>query len=330
MGRSDASPSEAGAVDAYGEAFLGAAASAGACLLSNPIDIIRVRLQLASANTHQGGVAVARSLFMNGGMRSGLPAAMAYNVILNGTRFSLFHALDSEGGILDGRPMSSGLLAGSIAGLLASPLARLRTIQQAGTVRTATCALRELAVAPFAGATVWSLRNAGHTATIFALYRMSMEHLETSTMSTSPTALHLASSLFAASASCLLMNPLDVLATRAFHTPPKGVRQRSALRSAIPSVLPLQTVQPSSAPTVSAAVATAYRGLGANLLRTVPHTVLTFVFVELLRGRASLVGRLTTDHEQETFERSADHHAPRRRLALTRTSTLPSAFGGLV
>lgn len=81
----------------------------------------------------------------------------------------------------------------------------------------------------------------------------------------SPTLRHLAASLGAACASCFLMNPLDVYCTRLFHS------------SATPS-----------APAAGAGAglrALFYTGLGANMLRTVPHTVLTFVIAGALRQR---------------------------------------------
>ena len=63
-----------------------------------------------------------------------------------------------------------------------------------------------------AGAPAWALRNAGHTAFIFHLYTEASIYLEdlcSSRMNCHmpPTLLHLASSLFAASVSCVLDEP---------------------------------------------------------------------------------------------------------------------------
>jgi len=307
-------PSEVGSTSV--EALRGGAASAGACLFSNPIDVVRVRLQLGDGRGIGGSAsAVARSLFQAGltsSLGSSLPTAMAYNVTLNSARFALFHALhSSEDGMLHDRPISSGLAAGGIAGFLSSPLARLRTLQQAGGHTTAS-AVRALAAAPFEGATLWSLRNAGHTACIFCLYQTSVTHLESAQVSGSPSVLHLAASLFAASVSCVLMNPLDVLATRAFHTPalPRPIITGGSLGS------------PSGAASGSRALlATAYRGLGVNLLRTVPHTVLTFVFLEALRGKSPLLPTLRLPAVDSCVD------SARARLCERPTDVLPAAFG---
>lgn len=194
-------------------------------------------------------------------LQAGLTPAIFYNIALNATRFSLFRLASSNDHVSLG-PVGSGLFAGGVAGFLSSPLARLRTLLQAG--RPSSESLRALACRPFAGAPVWALRNAGHTAAIFSLYEASYQKLLSS--GGAPSSLtHLASALFAASVSCFVMNPLDVLSTRIFTANPAHTARPSL--SAVPTF-----------------VRTAYRGLGANLLRTVPHTVLTFVFVESLRS----------------------------------------------
>ena len=57
------------------EAILGAAGSAGACVVSHPLDTARARQALGL------GVRAGPSL------ASGMGVAMAYNVVLNGARF---------------------------------------------------------------------------------------------------------------------------------------------------------------------------------------------------------------------------------------------------
>ena len=99
-------------------------------------------------------------------LTAGLGPAMAYNVVLNATRFSLFRAVEADDRV---GPLTNGLFAGGVAGLIASPFARWRTILQAGDGTTRS-SLGELMARPFAGAPAWALRNAGHTAFIFHLY----------------------------------------------------------------------------------------------------------------------------------------------------------------
>lgn len=201
-----------------------------------------------------------------GPLTAGLGPAMAYNVVLNSTRFSLFDALESDGRV---GTATSGLLAGGVAGFLSAPLARWRTLLQAGE---SAASVRARMTQPFAGSGAWALRNAGHTACIFHLFRTAQDALEQAHPPVPSTLLHLAASLCAASVSCLVMNPLDVYCTRIFH-------------SAQATTTPASLSAPPPAASVGAAVRAGYHGLSANLLRTVPHTVLTFVVIEALRSR---------------------------------------------
>jgi len=303
------------------EALRGGAASAAACLLSNPIDVVRCRLQL------EGG---RSGLFHSTGMASSLPAAMAYNVVMNSTRFALFASLSSN----TDRPLTSGLLAGGVAGLVSSPLARLRTLQQAGDHMFASAA-RATAAAPFSGAGIWSLRNAGHTACIFYLYEAALRRLSVRLdgAGVPPLVLYLSASLCASVTSCLLMNPLDVLATRAFHAPPANAAALAAgfhtpthlnTPVAAPSTLRTTLRTPARVPLKWPLLDTAYRGLGANLIRTVPHTVLTFVFLEALRGNVPLLpARPALTLPRDTTPSSVQREGlqERRRGLLARSQT---------
>ena len=119
--------------------------------------------------------------------------------------------------------------------------------------------------------------------------------------------------------SCFLMNPLDVLATRVFAAsaqllppPPRRLAKAAAPAAAAASapVRPLLLLR------------TAYRGLGANLLRTVPHTVLTFVFIEALRERT-----LAPLPSAAATPAAVDADAPRRRVSRRATVGMPSRGG---
>ena len=296
-----------------GEALLGGVASAGACVFSNPIDVIRVRQQLPS-----------RTAFPYAGIQAGLRPALLYNLSLNGARFSLFRVLTDDMG-----PIAAGLASGGVAGFMASPLAHLRTLLQAGY--SSAESMRLLSRQPFAGAPLWALRNAGHTAAIFSLYQYCHDHLvlpAAADGASSPSWLRpLASSLFAASISCFLMNPLDVLATRVFAAsaqllpPPAQQPLRAAAVAAAPPPPPAAAA--ASAPVRPLLLLrTAYRGLGANLLRTVPHTVLTFVFIEALRERT-----LAPLPSAAATPAAVDADAPRRRVSRRATVGMPCRGG---
>jgi len=243
-------------------------------MLSNPVDSVRVRQSLHGGSSN--GVRVGFDMLRTGGLQAGLAPAMGYNVVMNATRFSLFRLLSSDDGAALG-PTVSASMAGGMSGLVASPLARLRTLLQAGHAESV--ARQVLQHQPWAGASMLAVRNGGYTAIIFPLYewieRRIERHFETHAAGPMrPSLQHLASSLTAAFVACFAMNPLDVHCTRLFNqgTPSK--------QGAQPLVAP-----PPCGP-LESSLRTAYRGLGANLVRTVPHTVLTFVFAEALRQRS--------------------------------------------
>lgn len=237
--------------DVMREAAIGSFGSAAACVVSNPIDVVRTKVQLRM------------SIGVDMWWQRGLGAAMAYNVALNSIRFSLFRFFSSD---YLGLPLlAAGSLSGLIAGFAASPLAIIRTRLQAGS--SLSEAPRSLLSPLRGGAPAWALRNAGHTACIFSLYDTTSKVLEESSSAPAPVR-HLAASGFAATVSCVLMNPLDVACSRIFYS---GINAGDVARSML-----------SEGPTG------ALLGLRASIMRTVPHTALTFVIVESIRGRLSL------------------------------------------
>lgn len=273
------------------EAWIGAAASAAACIVSNPIDIIRCRMQLIT--TSRPAAAPGSLLQRWGPLHAGLGPAMGYNVALNATRFALFHELLERREV---NPMVAGFLSGGLAGFLSSPLAQWRTLLQAGVAATRA---RQIVVSkPFAGAPAWALRNAGHTACIFSLFDVARLRLDSACddadRSCNESLVHLASSLLAATGSCVLMNPLDVYCTRRYHAsqPPSspGVGGNAAAAGAAG----MEDI-------IRCRMRAGYRGLSANLLRTVPHTCITFVVAGALRSQSKKVSS-TSGHAMPTSE----------------------------
>ena len=191
-----------------GEAFFGGAASALACIVSNPIDIVRCRMQLESVG-RVPSPSSSSLLHRWGPLTAGLGPAMAYNVVLNSARFSLFHATVDK---TQANPMIAGFFSGGIAGFVSSPLARWRTLLQSGFSAQSARSLTR--TQPFAGAPAWALRNAGHTACIFSFFEVARVRIEDARTSSDrlrdlvpPTCVHLAASLVAATASCFPDEP---------------------------------------------------------------------------------------------------------------------------
>lgn len=260
-----------------------------ACLISNPIDIARARIQVGVVTPPGLGSSSAagrsvlpsstfsalRGLASTGALRLGLGPAIGYNFVFNAARFTAYDALsDASSGA---SPMASGFAAGLVGGWLSSPLARARTIMQVSSAFSITDALRNQ---PFAAAPSWALRNAAQTAFIFSFFEYGRLTLEEAFPKAPLSLLHLAASVNAATISCVLLCPLDLACTIVFS--------QSASREARPSLeqsrlyaSPLDCARQILAREGAGGL---YRGLGASLLRMVPHTGVTFLLMEVLRG----------------------------------------------
>jgi len=245
----------------------------------------------------EGAVALWRSL----------PEAVVYNAVLNSVRFSLYSALTvsaAQSSHMEALPKPvGGFVAGCIAGAIASPIAKARTAAQRGPTDSRSSALVDtIRHRPFSGASSWALRNGGHTGIIFSTYEGLNRGFSTSLSGLPPISHSLLASLCAATISCVLMNPLDVISTRVFaQSSPQpalagarsfGPAGFAPLGCCTGLCMPMPATAHYSSPVdcavklvASEGVAALWKGLGANLARIVPHTAVTFAIVESLRPR---------------------------------------------
>ena len=116
----------------------------------------------------------------------------------------------------------------------------------------------------------WAIRNGGHTAITFGLYARVKRELS----ALPSVAGSLAASLVASCASCVVMNPVDVVATRCFASN----RALPLAPSETPSLVGMARQIARTEGLVGFS-----RGLSANVTRVVPHMVTLFSLVELMR-----------------------------------------------
>ena len=283
------------------EAATAAAASSAACIVSNPIDVVRVRMQLPRAVPHPTPLhAFVNILRLEGGaaLTRGLMPSFGYNILLNSVRFSLFSAFSAQSSKPEGPAnFISGMLAGGIAGYIAAPLAQARTILQSNveqeTSRRIASVLHAWRNHPFAGASSWSLRNCGHTGIIFSIYENNRRHLEG--VFSSNLLVSLMASLQASVVSVVVMNPIDLVSTRLFHRASLPVVDQGCVQSSSSAVNIVHSQRTHLSPMQCLAdtiktegFSSLYSGLSANLLRIVPHTVITFCLMETLRYHATI------------------------------------------
>ncbi|XP_026540212.1 solute carrier family 25 member 34 isoform X3 [Notechis scutatus] len=124
---------------------LGAAACCMACVFTNPLEVVKTRLQLqgelrarGSYPRHYRGVLQAMVAVRRAdglwGLQKGLAAGLLYQGLMNGTRFGFYsHAEDLGLTQQPGGTMAAGAVAGALGAFVASPAYLVKTHLQAQT-----------------------------------------------------------------------------------------------------------------------------------------------------------------------------------------------------
>ena len=253
--------------------LLGAGAATGATCMSNPIDSIKTRLQLASAapalsSAPSPGDAngPAGRLFASlrggglGALQVGLRPAIAYNVLLNGARLSLYRPLCREG---CPAPVAGGM-AGAVGALTASPAWVLKVRSHAGCPTSLSGLVRkEGARAAYRGVGVAMLRVSTASAVQLSTYDWAKSVMG----SPESWATRGAAAAVAGVATIAAFNPFDVIATRLAAAGP-GMKLSTCARTLVREGGWLGF----------------YRGSLTNYLRVGPHTAVTLLLWELGKG----------------------------------------------
>lgn len=113
--------------------MLGSLACCGACVFTNPLEVVKIRLQLQGELQTQGSYrqhyrGVLQALWLVGrndglrGLQKGLGAGLLYQGLMNGIRLSFFSYMQALGLIdLPGGNVVAGALAGALGAFIASP-----------------------------------------------------------------------------------------------------------------------------------------------------------------------------------------------------------------
>ncbi|XP_051551226.1 solute carrier family 25 member 34-like [Myxocyprinus asiaticus] len=127
---------------------LGALACCGACLFTNPLEVVKTRLQLqgelqarGSYQRHYRGV--LQALWVVGrtdgvrGLQKGLTVALLYQVLMNGVRLGFYSYTEASGlTAIPGGSLIAGATAGALGAFIASPAYLVKTHLQAQAVAT--------------------------------------------------------------------------------------------------------------------------------------------------------------------------------------------------
>jgi len=282
------------------EALFGGIAGAGACFFSNPLDVAKVRGQLdgelnptGARGSYRRPWYALRYLVATEGistLQRGLAPAMCYNMCLNGLRFGIYRGVAPEGAA-GAQHVVAGVVAGLIGAMVASPFSTVRVRMQASTSVAAnrvgvgrhqtTGFLRALhAVIQDSNALSRNMLAQGTrvgvaTGAQFVSYDVLRKLLADSNMVPVMAFVDGIAAAGAAVAATVVMNPFDVAATRLANMPRgKYYGVWDCLWKAV----------------LAEGVGALGKGFAANLIRNLPHGVITFMLVEQLRRAAGLTG----------------------------------------
>eukprot|EP00038_Savillea_parva_P011246 m.196229 g.196229 ORF g.196229 m.196229 type:complete len:293 (-) comp19714_c0_seq1:128-1006(-) len=282
------------------DAFVVASASSmGATLVTNPFDVVKVRMQLhGAAILHGGGSAIKSSLPSPGVVTSavqivrgegpgalwrGISMALLRAASYGGLRIGLYHPTkvylgggDSETSF--GTKVTAGIIAGSGAAGVCSPLELLKTRAQShpdhGHVRSGVVGTMRRLVAERGMLALWTgaqpamLRGGLLTASQCACYEECKQLVASATRNHDPQAgtTHVAAAMMTGLVSTTVTNPADVLKSYRYMRPTvplmdcvgELLRQEGALAF--------------------------LKGWTASYARVGPHTVLILIFNEQVRS----------------------------------------------
>ncbi|NXL66841.1 S2534 protein, partial [Chordeiles acutipennis] len=135
-----------GGVPPVTDLVLGATAGCLACVLTNPLEVVKTRLQLQGELQPPGtyprpyrGVlravgAVCRADGLRG-LQKGLAAGLLYQGLMNGVRFYCYsHAEDAGWTRYPGGTVAAGAVAGAVGAIVGSPAYLVKTHLQAQTL----------------------------------------------------------------------------------------------------------------------------------------------------------------------------------------------------
>uniref|UniRef100_A0A3P9NDV6 Solute carrier family 25 member 34 n=1 Tax=Poecilia reticulata TaxID=8081 RepID=A0A3P9NDV6_POERE len=234
---------------------LGALACCAACVFTNPLEVVKTRLQLqgelrarGSYQIHYRGV--LQALWVVGrtdglrGLQKGLSAGLIYQAMMNGVRLGSYSCCDSLGiTAFHGGSLLSGAGAGALGALIASPAYLVKTHLQAQSVDAIAVGHQHNHL--------WFRANAWLTALIAA--------------SISGVAV------------AITMTPFDVISTRLYNQPVDEFRKGRLYLGFTDCLLKVCQAE---------GLLGLYKGMGPVFLRLAPHTVLSMLFWDLMRQQA--------------------------------------------
>ncbi|MBN3310668.1 S2535 protein, partial [Amia calva] len=293
--------------------LLGGLAACGACLFTNPLEVVKTRMQLQGELKTRGSYQVHyRNVFhafytigkVDGlaGLQKGLAAGLCYQFCMNGVRlgsYAIFEAagyIHTDGRVSTAKSTAAGAVSGVVGAVMGSPIYLVKTHLQSQSTSSIAVghqykhqsdhhkALLSIQLSPKRdplgplALRLTTPRGTGGNETKLKFW----EHLKTDWIGSSDHSVFPAGSwLEALSAGMvssvvvvLAMTPFDVISTRLYNQP-VDARGQGVLYRGLADCFS-KTLR-------SEGLTGLYKGVGASYFRLGPHTVLSLLFWNELR-----------------------------------------------
>ncbi|XP_015152658.1 solute carrier family 25 member 34 [Gallus gallus] len=293
----------AGGVPPAADLVLGAAAGCMACVLTNPLEVVKTRLQLQGELRAPGtyprpyrGVlravgAVCRADGLRG-LQKGLAAGLLYQGLMNGVRFYCYScALDAGWTGWPGGTVVAGAVAGAVGAFVGSPAYLVKTHLQAQTLSAMAVGhqhnhesisdafgsiYRQHGVAGlWRGVSGAVPRVAVGSAAQLATFASAKDWVcQHQWFGEGSWAAVLAGGMVSGVAVAVTMTPFDVVSTRLYNQPVEADGTGKLYRGFLDCFAQISSKE---------GLLGLYKGIGAVYLRLGPHTVLSLFFWDELR-----------------------------------------------
>ena len=276
-----------------------AAGPALACIITNPADVAKTRLNLelelekTTMSRTTGSFSMMQKTFAAeglSGLQRGLPLAMAREASKNTFRIGLYQPIVDLAHPTGGPAPLSVLLgaasiSGAISAMICNPFDLLKTRLQldgnhargtasaGGAISMASTIVREEGLKGLWRGTGISMVRSGVGAAALLPTNSKLKELASRFLPSGSLSDGLCA-LGAGAANVAVINPVDVVRTRLYSQPLDAAGKGMLYDSAPDAFRKIFTIEGAGA---------FYKGATAHFLRVGPHTMLTFVFIGLIR-----------------------------------------------
>lgn len=287
---------------------LGALACCGACVFTNPLEVVKTRLQLQGELRARGSYqrlyrGVLQALWLVGrtdgvrGLQKGLTVALLYQGLMNGVRLG-FYSYTQASGLTDGPGGSliAGAAAGALGAFVASPAYLVKTHLQAQTVAAIAVGHQHnhqsvssafLSIYRREGVMgLWrGVNGAVPRVTVGSAAQLSTfssaKDWVTRAQWFSPHSclIALIAAMISGVAVSITMTPFDVISTRLYNQPVDEFKRGRLYSGFVDCLMKVCATE---------GIVGLYKGMMPVFVRLAPHTVLSMLIWDVLRQRALL------------------------------------------